>query len=180
MEQTAHYQLSQWDAEDRILREDFNANNAKLEQALAAETEARQVAIAELAQKAGTHLIHSVTLSSATSTLDVSLADVNWSQWNTVRITMIPVQPSNGTYNVRANNGSLDLGFADNRIGSFLLMLYPSFDSQLRIMGHYWPPYSGNQIISNSAAIQTLTQLRFSASNGDFQAGTVAKVWGIK
>ena len=35
MNQTTNYQLSQWDAEDRILREDFNADNAKLEQALA-------------------------------------------------------------------------------------------------------------------------------------------------
>ena len=40
MEQTMNYQLSQWDAEDRILREDFNANNAKLEQALAAQADA--------------------------------------------------------------------------------------------------------------------------------------------
>lgn len=34
MEQTMNYQLSQWDAEDRILREDFNADNAKIEAAL--------------------------------------------------------------------------------------------------------------------------------------------------
>ena len=36
MEQTNNYGLSQWDAEDRILREDFNADNAKIEAALAA------------------------------------------------------------------------------------------------------------------------------------------------
>ena len=41
MDQTTNYQLSQWDAEDRILREDFNADNAKLEQALAAQAEAQ-------------------------------------------------------------------------------------------------------------------------------------------
>ena len=35
MEQTTKYQLNQWAGEDRILREDFNADNAKLEQALA-------------------------------------------------------------------------------------------------------------------------------------------------
>ena len=35
MEQTGKYGLSQWDAEDRILREDFNADNAKIEAALA-------------------------------------------------------------------------------------------------------------------------------------------------
>lgn len=35
MEQTGKYGLSQWDAEDRILREDFNADNTKIETALA-------------------------------------------------------------------------------------------------------------------------------------------------
>ena len=34
MRQTANYQLSQWDAEDRILREDFNRDNEKIDQAL--------------------------------------------------------------------------------------------------------------------------------------------------
>ena len=34
MEHTEHYQLSQWAAEDRILRTDFNADHAKLDAAL--------------------------------------------------------------------------------------------------------------------------------------------------
>ena len=49
MNQTTNYQLSQWDAGDRILREDFNANNAKLEQALAAQAEAQNALQAALA-----------------------------------------------------------------------------------------------------------------------------------
>lgn len=39
MEQTTKYQLNQWAGEDRILREDFNADNAKTEQALAAQAD---------------------------------------------------------------------------------------------------------------------------------------------
>ena len=34
MEHTNNYNLSQWAGEDRILREDFNADNAKIEAAL--------------------------------------------------------------------------------------------------------------------------------------------------
>ena len=34
MEHTSNYNLSQWAGEDRILREDFNTDNAKLEAAL--------------------------------------------------------------------------------------------------------------------------------------------------
>ena len=35
MQQTSHYQLNQWDAEDRIQREDFNSDNAKVDAVLA-------------------------------------------------------------------------------------------------------------------------------------------------
>ena len=34
LRQTANYQLSQWDAEDRILREDFNRDNEKIDEAI--------------------------------------------------------------------------------------------------------------------------------------------------
>ena len=40
MEHTEYHQLCLWDPEDRILREDFNADNAKTEAALADLTEA--------------------------------------------------------------------------------------------------------------------------------------------
>ena len=32
--QTANYQLNQWEAEDKVLRTEFNADNAKLDAAL--------------------------------------------------------------------------------------------------------------------------------------------------
>ena len=37
MAETGNYQLNQWESTDRILREDFNADNAKVDQALAAQ-----------------------------------------------------------------------------------------------------------------------------------------------
>lgn len=40
MEQTSNYQLNQWAESDRILRTDFNSDNAKIEAALADLTEA--------------------------------------------------------------------------------------------------------------------------------------------
>ena len=36
MEETSNYQLNQWESTDRILMEDFNADNAKIDAALAA------------------------------------------------------------------------------------------------------------------------------------------------
>ena len=34
MTKTEHYQLNQWDAADRVLREDFNSDNAKIDAAI--------------------------------------------------------------------------------------------------------------------------------------------------
>ena len=34
MTKTEHYQLNQWDATDRVLREDFNEDNRKIDEAL--------------------------------------------------------------------------------------------------------------------------------------------------
>ena len=41
---TPHYSLSQWERDDRILMEDFNADNAKIDTALTAEAKARAAA----------------------------------------------------------------------------------------------------------------------------------------
>ena len=46
--QTPNYALSQWERDDRILMDDFNADNAKIDTALKAETDARTAADAIL------------------------------------------------------------------------------------------------------------------------------------
>ena len=58
MNQTSNYQLNQWDPEDRILRTDFNEDNAKLDAALKAnadaissEADARSNAVSSLASQ---------------------------------------------------------------------------------------------------------------------------------
>ena len=56
MNRTENYALTQWEATDRIMMEDFNADNAKIDAALKAEQETRTAAVteltAQLAQKA--------------------------------------------------------------------------------------------------------------------------------
>ena len=43
MQHTQNYQLSRWEKDDRIMMEDFNADNAKLDAALAAKADAEDV-----------------------------------------------------------------------------------------------------------------------------------------
>lgn len=48
MNKTPNYDLNQWEQTDRILMEDFNADNAKIDTALSAEQTARETAVAAL------------------------------------------------------------------------------------------------------------------------------------
>ena len=49
---TENYQLSQWERSDRILMEDFNADNAKIDAALKAGADARTTLAGQVAKKA--------------------------------------------------------------------------------------------------------------------------------
>ena len=95
LQQTSNYQLSQWDAEDRILREDFNGDNSKLDEALksqaealAAETAAREAGDAAMAEQVGLHTIKTVTQTGNDMAMMVDLSDIDWSQWKAVHIFM--------------------------------------------------------------------------------------------
>ena len=51
--QTPNYQLSQWEKSDKVLMEDFNADNAKIDAALKAEADTRASAVSALAVQMG-------------------------------------------------------------------------------------------------------------------------------
>ena len=71
LRQTANYQLSQWDAEDRILREDFNSDNQKIDETMAA-------------LKAGNYFekLADVTTTQSCQQLDVDLSGVDFTQYD--------------------------------------------------------------------------------------------------
>lgn len=50
MKKTTNYQLNQWEKSDRIQMEDFNSDNMKVEQVLAAQAEALNAAVRELSK----------------------------------------------------------------------------------------------------------------------------------
>ena len=49
--QTPNYKLSQWERADKVQMEDFNADNAKIDAALKAETDARTALAAQVAKR---------------------------------------------------------------------------------------------------------------------------------
>ena len=74
MEYTTNYQLTQWDESDRILRADFNRDNARTEAALA-----------DMLHRC--EAIKSVSLGS-TQSASLDLSDSDWGQWSLVGFTL--------------------------------------------------------------------------------------------
>ena len=70
MQHTTSHELSQWAETDRILREDFNSDNAKIEAALAGMLGRSQI-------------IKSISLTVDTK-VDLDLSDIDWNQWSAV------------------------------------------------------------------------------------------------
>ena len=73
LNQTANYQLSQWETTDRILMTDFNADNAKIDAALQG-----------LSEKAALVTLADVSLMEDAEVLCIPLADVDWTQWKRI------------------------------------------------------------------------------------------------
>ena len=58
MKKTTNYQLNQWDKSDRIQMEDFNADNLKIEQALAEHSEAQAEMMAALTKCGNCRIVY--------------------------------------------------------------------------------------------------------------------------
>ncbi len=116
MRKTETYQLNQWDPADRIMMEDFNRDNARIEAAIAAvkaeaaadraawkaameaeraarqaaveaERSAREEAAAALAGRSSMELLRTMEVTEAAGSVTLSLADLDWSRWREVRIS---------------------------------------------------------------------------------------------
>lgn len=67
MTKTSNYQLNQWDASDRVLREDFNSDNAKIDAALG-DHEGRVAALESAAAHFGNCLFYTASYTGNGST----------------------------------------------------------------------------------------------------------------
>lgn len=75
MNYTTNYQLSQWDAEDRVTRAAFNADNAAVDAALKANADAIAAAASPLVK------LRNVTLSAPQSLVNFDLSSLDTSQY---------------------------------------------------------------------------------------------------
>ena len=95
MNQTEHYQLKQWEKSDRILMDDFNENNQKIDaaihgtdahlvEAVAAEAAARQNGLNTLESKMATVCLRSGVLEGNVNKISLSLSGIDWSPYSMI------------------------------------------------------------------------------------------------
>ena len=98
MNQTANYQLNQWEATDRILMSDFNSDNAKIDAALEAQAEAitglnaairdQSADLNTLRNRVGAQLLATGAAPVGEDSFIIPMSGVTWSQWKTVYIVV--------------------------------------------------------------------------------------------
>ena len=144
MTKTTNYQLPKWEKTDRIQMKDFNDMTATLDEALhglAVSAEAAQAAVdSEAAARAAaitalenksryTKLGEWVPAANA-NRFEVSLAGINWAQWDKVHLDMITTNGTQGNlYLIHTGGTSNSLGKISSSYPNWFrrLTLFPGF-----------------------------------------------------
>ena len=189
MQQTENYALNQWDPEDRILRTNFNADNAKIDEAIAAVRDACPVV--KLAD---------VTLQTAASQMTVSLPTGNLNQYWELWAYMTLGSDTTATYiHLRLNNlteywGSsrdaypyLAYAYVDNFAAENTSIRFSMFLGQqiaggclnvYRTSSQHWVQEHDSLIAELSTS--ALTKLTLVTDSGKIGTGSRATVFGIR
>ena len=171
MNYTGNYQLNQWEKTDRVLMDDFNADNAKLDAALKANADA----VTALANRSRFTKLREVNVTVETTPLEISVADIDWSQWDKVHVDAVIIQ--NSSTNLSYNDNS-----SQNIYGSMPYM--GSITHQPRIT--FSVGYDSQRVITvtcgeslhvGSTNYQNLTKLLFL---GGIKPGSSFTLWGEK
>ncbi|MEA4814323.1 hypothetical protein SDC9_131243 [bioreactor metagenome] len=96
MNTTTNYQLSQWEASDRVMRTDFNDNNAKIDAALKA--------ISDLAAATPYQKLKDIITTASATQIDIDMTDVDLNKYNKLDIyTHCSASTTGGTLHIRVN-----------------------------------------------------------------------------
>ena len=200
---TSNYQLCQWEGTDKVLRTDFNGDNAKIDAALkanadaiaakaaqadpeevaadlAAETAAREAADAALENRLNQQTLFTYTASTAGGTLYIPVSGISWTEWKHLRIRVHPVLNSSCTYALRINH-SYALG--GSTPGDLEILLMPLWGQAPGIIGLYWGDGGAGQICYSAQSYGDIQQFSLQTLNYNtelFLAGTSLIILGEK
>lgn len=140
MNTTDNYQLSQWDGADRILREDFNADNRKTEEALASLRQEMQQQIDELKAANRYEKLLDYTSSTSSNQLNISLDGIRLLDYSRLDIHLESAASASAFY-LRLN-GSTDYTGGETgsiNISQTYLAYCPNFAGKVSLEGRLFP-----------------------------------------
>lgn len=186
MKQTENYQLNQWELTDRIRMEDFNGDNAKIDEAMKAISDTVTEHAAALADM-GQHLIKEMTIPSTCKSFDIPMNDIDWSQWKHVHVVVEAITESACNVYLAVNGGSVEFGGGGGNEDStpqssrkvLHLMLFPYHDPRLYAIAMN---LNGGNFFSSGIQYPGLSSLRLACSNSTYNlcAGTMIQISGEK
>ena len=182
---TKNYSLSQWERSDKVLMDDFNADNAKIDAALAFHPSAE--------------LICSVTVEEETTQLELDISQVDWSRY--MALALIADSPNSTGYKINMNGGAERTIFMyRNSYGPNALteLCFSPITSHITMITPVF--YDGNHALSavcfgsgeddggfgflggggGSNPLNVCKYVKIQRCNGSFQPGDRAVLWGVK
>ena len=173
MTKTTNYQLNQWEPTDRVLREDFNADNRKIEEALD-----------QLKNQRSLDLLYTYTAENSAESI-VCPVDINWNDWKTVHVQCNALTNEDRT-EVLVSLGNATImkawGNLKNAKRPYLgyAILFSWNNARRNIACFYTNGYTGTNWLMESLRYFDSEQQQFELSvySGKLLAGTTLTVWG--
>lgn len=182
---TEHYQLHQWQPQDKFLRTDFNEDLQKIDTALnglagdlaqkAAQSDLDEVRA--LATQSRFTKLREVNITDYVTTAELDLSDVAWSQWDKVHVDIIATNGQQGSVYINSdasNNFLCNFGGSLTEEGVFhpRLTFYPNFQTSRFVTA----TFNGTPKFYKDT-YNTLLKLVFSAN---MNSGIYLVLWGEK
>ena len=163
---TTNYQLNQWAKTDRIMMDDFNSDNAKLDAALAGKRESSRLLLSAVVNEEGQN------------TIDLDLSAIEWDKWE--QITVLSQVQTRIGYNTDSVGLSLD-GAGWNTLAALSpikfmeLHLFPRRNKSGTIHGLFFP---GGTVHLGNGTYESLTKLSVYTRGDYIKVGSSVTVWG--
>ena len=175
MTKTTNYQLNQWAKSDRIMMDDFNADNEKIEAAL-------------LGKLGKAQIIKTIPVNNAERQLDIDLRDVDWSKWDTVGIFYNAYNHfSDDTDTAAAVSGSSTSAtswgvggescFFKGKPSPTMILLFPLHDKTREVWGLFFAGSCGAGY--SNISFSELASIRLTREKQYFPTGRSITVWGM-
>ena len=174
MNYTQNYQLNQWEASDRVLREDFNRDNQKIDAVLA-----------EIKTQSSLTLLHECKVAQSSQEIEFPLS-IDWNAWKAVHIQCeaftaedrTEVYVNLGGETILTAWGNLTNTEASPYLGHAILL--PLYDARRQLFYCSTNGYTGiGWVVGDGSFASLYPRLTLTAyRNANVNAGTTITIWG--